>query len=254
MRQQWRLIPTMVAAGATQMAIDAWLLDQLIEGQQRPTLRFYHWSPIALSLGYHQKRWPEHWHELTWQGPPVDLVRRPTGGRAVLHQGDLTYAIAMPLVGPRQAAYRQICDALMAAWHQLKVDLRYGAAGSSYRWQANCFALATPADLVTASGYKLIGSAQLRRDRSLLQHGSMRLWPNWQLYQQVFGAAAVPTVPRPGVIPAQPDAGFLAHLEQLIQQELARSLQIEFEVAALSAAERQAIAARSGNFVIPASS
>ncbi|MEO1299948.1 MAG: lipoate--protein ligase family protein, partial [Cyanobacteria bacterium J06636_16] len=78
------------------MAVDTWLLDQLIAGQQPPTLRFYRWRPAAISLGYHQKRWPATWRALSWQDQPVDLVKRPTGGRAVLHQGDLTYAIALP--------------------------------------------------------------------------------------------------------------------------------------------------------------
>jgi len=254
MSQPWRFVPTIAAAGATQMAIDEWLLDQLIQGQQPPTLRFYRWSPIALSLGYHQKQWPESWADLCWQGQPVELVRRPTGGRGVLHQGDLTYAIAMPLMGHRQEAYRQICDALIAAWKHLGVNLRYGTTGHTYRHQANCFALATPADLVTATGYKLIGSAQLRRDRYLLQHGSIRLWPNWQLYRQVFGAAAVPAVARPAAIPEHADEGFLASLEQLIQQQLARSLQIKFAPAPLSPAERAAVEPQASQFAIPASS
>jgi lipoate---protein ligase len=88
--QQWRLMPMVRGSGALQMAIDRWLLDQCTHHKHPPTLRFYTWSPAAISLGRLQKQWPDHWHNLAWQGQPIDIVRRPTGGRAVLHAGDLT--------------------------------------------------------------------------------------------------------------------------------------------------------------------
>ncbi|HSM82971.1 MAG TPA: lipoate--protein ligase family protein, partial [Nodosilinea sp.] len=89
----WRLIPPIAAPGAVQMAIDTWLLDQHQRHGHPPTLRFYTWSPAAISLGVSQRQQiPEHWRGLRWQGQPVDLVQRPTGGRGVLHQGDLTYS------------------------------------------------------------------------------------------------------------------------------------------------------------------
>lgn len=249
-----RLIPSVTATGASQMAIDSWLLDQLINDSQPPTLRFYRWSTPTLSLGYHQRQWPQHWQHLTWQSHAVELVKRPTGGRAVLHQGDLTYAIVLPLVGRRQDAYHQICDALISAWRRLQVSLDYGSAGRSYRHQDNCFALSTPADLVTASGNKLIGSAQLRRDRYLLQHGSIQLWPDPALYQQVFGTEVVPHPHRSSSIPAQPDDEFVETLKELIQTELRAALQIEFEPQPLSVIERAEIEARSPQFAIPAGS
>ncbi|NEQ44863.1 MAG: lipoate--protein ligase family protein [Leptolyngbya sp. SIOISBB] len=254
MNRQGRLIPSMTAAGASHMAIDSWMLDQLIDDNQPPILRFYRWSTASISLGYHQKQWPQHWQHLTWQSQTVELVRRPTGGRAVLHQGDLTYAIVLPLVGKRQDAYQQICNALISAWQRLEVPLDYGTAGHSYRYQDNCFALSTPADLVTASGEKLIGSAQLRRDRYLLQHGSIQLWPEPTLYQQVFGTDAMPPQHRPSTIPAQPHDQFLETLEELIQAELMRSLQIEFTPQPLSPLEQTEIAARSARFAIPVDS
>ncbi|HEY9649888.1 MAG TPA: lipoate--protein ligase family protein, partial [Coleofasciculaceae cyanobacterium] len=75
------------------MAIDQWLLEQHRIGNHPPVVRFYTWASPTISLGYHQRRWPVFWQQLTWQGIPLDLVRRPTGGRAVLHQGDLTYMV-----------------------------------------------------------------------------------------------------------------------------------------------------------------
>ena len=183
-----RYLPAIEAPGAIQMALDAWLLAQQMAGASGPLLRFYTWSPAALSLGYHQRQWPQHWSQLPWQGHPLSLVRRPSGGRAVLHQGDLTYAIALPLNNqPRQVCYRRICDGLIAGWQQLGVDLHYGSAGRGYIHRPDCFGTATTADLVTPEGFKLVGSAQLRRDHHLLQHGSMRLGTDPQLYEAVFG-------------------------------------------------------------------
>lgn len=124
---------------------------------------------------------------------PVELVRRPTGGRAVLHQGDLTYAvIASGLKGSRLQAYETICEFLLQGWRRLGLELHYGTAGRGYADQPNCFGTATGADLVLADGTKLIGSAQLRRDEAILQHGSMRLRSDANLVAEVFGAASLP--------------------------------------------------------------
>jgi len=180
----------MAADGATQMAIDRWLFEQYTQGLHPPTLRFYTWEPIALSLGYHQRQIPDHWRSLTYQNRPVDLVRRPSGGRAVLHQGDLTYAVITSGLGPsRKAAYEKICAFLIEGWRSLGVSLHYGTAGRGYIHNPDCFGTATRADLVTDRGYKLIGSAQLRRGECILQHGSIRLHPNAALFHQVFGTA-----------------------------------------------------------------
>jgi lipoate---protein ligase len=189
-----RLIPYLSAPGAVQMQIDRWLLQEYVAGRMPPTLRFYDWSPVAISLGYHQRRYPVAWESLSWQGQPVDLVRRPTGGRAVLHQGDLTYSIITSGQGKRLAIYQQLCEFLILGWQRLGIDLSYGNQGKEYRDQPDCFATATGADLVLANGYKLIGSAQLIRDGAVLQHGSMRLQPDAQLFKLVFGTKA-PVLP-----------------------------------------------------------
>ncbi|MBD2771616.1 lipoate--protein ligase family protein [Iningainema tapete] len=185
----WRLIPLLEASGNVQMAIDRWLLEQHSCGKHPPTLRFYTWSPPAISLGYHQKKYPENWQHLFWQGKKVELVRRPTGGRAVLHQGDLTYAVIVSgLGGDRILAYQTICEFLIQGWKALGVELQYGTAGRGYIHNPNCFGTATGADLVLPDGGKLIGSAQLRRGDTTLQHGSIRLKPDADLFAQVFGA------------------------------------------------------------------
>jgi lipoate-protein ligase A len=185
---KWRLIPCIEASGQVQMAIDTWLLEQHRSHRHPPTLRFYTWSPAAISLGYHQRQFPEFWKSLTWQGKVIDLVRRPSGGRAVLHQGDLTYAVITSGLGSnRMQAYQTICEFLIQGWKQLGIELQYGEAGRGYIHNPNCFGTATGADLVTRNGVKLIGSAQLRRGEAILQHGSMRIKPDAKLFAQVFG-------------------------------------------------------------------
>lgn len=182
------------------MALDTWLLEQHAIGTMPPTLRFYSWEPIALSLGYHQRQVPEHWHDLNWQGRSLPLIRRPSGGRAVLHQGDLTYAIiGSGFPGSRMEVYQYLCEFLVRGWRSLSVPLHYGEAGRGYIHNPDCFETATGADLVMADGTKLIGSAQLRRDGVVLQHGSMRLCPDPELFQTVFGTQIrVPDLPLSG--------------------------------------------------------
>jgi lipoate-protein ligase A len=107
----------------------------------------------------------------------------------VLHQGELTYAlIASGFAASRMQAYQDVCTFLIRGWRSLGVDLAFGTARRGYIHNPNCFGTATAADLVTAEGYKLIGSAQLRRGSSLLQHGSMRLQPDAELMQKIFGS------------------------------------------------------------------
>ncbi|WP_414542258.1 biotin/lipoate A/B protein ligase family protein [Nostoc sp. CCY0012] len=197
-QQVWRLIPLLDAAGDVQMAIDRWLLEQHQSGQHPPTLRFYTWSPPAISLGYHQRQYPEFWTNLLWRGQKLDLVRRPTGGRAVLHQGDLTYAvITSGISGSRLEIYAKICEFLIQGWRSLGVELGYGTTGRGYIHNPNCFGTATGADLVLSDGTKLIGSAQLRRGEVILQHGSIRLEPDIELFSQVFGEASATSVQLP---------------------------------------------------------
>jgi len=204
----WRFVPLCAASGAVQMAIDAWLFNQYENGRHPPTLRFYTWSSPTLSLGQFQKRWPTHWHNITYRGQSLDLVRRPTGGRAVLHQGDLTYGIITSLVkGKSWAIYQEICDFLIQGWKSLGIELDYGAAKRGYIHNPSCFNTATAADLVAADGSKLIGSAQRQGKKAILQHGSMILSTDKSLFQDIFQQAAPwntslgHSQPQDGIIP-----------------------------------------------------
>lgn len=216
-KQVWRLIPYFAAAGNVQMAVDRWLLAQHELGKQLSSLRFYTWSPPAISLGYHQKQYPQFWEGLTFAGDKLDLVRRPSGGRAVLHQGDLTYAVVTSgIPGNRIQAYTKICEFLIQGWRSLGVELSYGQAGRGYIHNPNCFGTATGADLVLANGgkfngCKLIGSAQLRRGKAILQHGSMILHPNEDLFNQVFGESSLTAVELPASLDQETIINALIH-------------------------------------------
>ena len=236
----WRLIPPIETTGQIQMSIDRWLLQQHILGQIPPTLRFYTWSQPTISLGYHQRQYPEHWRSLAWD-VPIDIIKRPTGGRGVLHQGDLTYAlIGSGFVGKRVEVYQQICQFLIDGWRSIGVELQYGTAGTGYIHNPNCFGTATSADLVCADGYKLIGSAQSIESGAILQHGSMRLNPDLKLFEKVFGESIEPP-PVPILqltIPQIIDA---------LTQAAQKHFQVEFEIEPLSDREWSKIRAESSD-------
>jgi len=186
-----RWIPPLHLAGAWQMAIDAWLLDRAVGlRNQAPgcgaMLRFYTWSRPTLSLGFHQQVLEPRWLALRRTGE-LALVRRPSGGRAVLHAEELTYSLIWPQAPfRRQEAYRCTCAWLQAGFASLGLPLLFGTdrAGIS---RASCFATSTAADLIEAGGGKRIGSAQLWRRGVLLQHGSILLRPDRALWQHVLG-------------------------------------------------------------------
>lgn len=184
----WRLIPLWLGAGHWQMAIDRWLLQKCHAEGYPPVLRFYEWHPIAISLGYHQRHWPHYWHSLQVQNQPVDVVKRPTGGRAVLHDGDLSYSLVVPnQSGRRRETYTNLCQFLIEGWQSLGTTLTFGEAGRGYQRQVGCFESVTAADLVMANGEKLIGSAQAWRGQTVMQQGSMQLQVS-QLRSLVFKA------------------------------------------------------------------
>jgi lipoate-protein ligase A len=177
--------------GAWQMAIDAWLLEG-----STPAFRLYRWARPTLSLGWHQCRLEPHWCDLVRQGR-LDLVRRPSGGRAVLHGGDLTYALVWPLPqGTRSEVYGRALVWLVEAFAAMGQPLRSGSQAASLQ-RSSCFATSTVADLVQANGAKRVGSAQLWRGGHLLQHGSIQLDPCPSLWREVFGGDPPELAPLP---------------------------------------------------------
>jgi lipoate-protein ligase A len=122
----------------------------------------------------------------------LDLVRRPSGGRAVLHHRELTYALVWPgAPAQRRQAYRSACLWLQLAFSRLGLPLHWGE-GAAAMAPASCFASSSSADLVHANGAKRIGNAQLWRRGVLLQHGSILLDPDRELWRQVLGEEPPP--------------------------------------------------------------
>ena len=203
MNKQWQLVPYSEISGKLQMALDNSLLDLHSQDPQSPSiLRFYRWTPPAISLGLHQKQYPIRWNAIA-QKHNLDIVRRPSGGRAVLHQGELTYAVITraDICGDKvgefddntfgrkrshREIYEYISEFLIQGFAKLGINLSYGKAGRGYIHNPSCFSTATNADLVIADGRKLIGSAQVYRHNSVLQHGSISINPNYQLLRELF--------------------------------------------------------------------
>lgn len=170
----WRLLPDAAGDGATHMALDETLLESHRQGLTPPTLRFYSWTPPALSLGYAQPLTDVNLEACRDAG--IAVVRRSTGGRAVLHQGEFTYAVIASEGFPASVSgtYRMITEVLAQAIARLGVPADIAPGKLSRAGSASCFQSATQADLV-ALGRKLVGSAQTRREGAFLQHGSLML-------------------------------------------------------------------------------
>jgi len=178
---KWRLLLSGEADGATNMAIDEAILRAVAAGLVPPTLRCYGWRPPCLSLGRGQPAREVLVEVCERDG--VDLVRRPTGGRAILHADELTYSVVAPQWEPRVkggvlASYRRLSQGLLAGLERLGVphlraDARY-AHRDPEALSAVCFQV--PSDYeITVGGRKLVGSAQMRAAGVVLQHGAIPL-------------------------------------------------------------------------------
>ena len=205
----WRLLDTPPAPGAWNMAVDEALADSVRAGGP-PVLRVYRWSPPCLSLGRNQPSGGYDRDEIRRRG--VGVVRRPTGGRAVLHHRELTYSVAAreDALGTLRQAYAAINRALVAGMRRLGVDAQLQPAGPERAPPpslAPCFEQPVEGE-VTAGGRKLIGSAQRREGGVMLQHGSLPIHDD---------QSAVPGLMRLGAI--VPPAGAPATLAALLGRE-----------------------------------
>ena len=178
----WRLLRDGDLPGAHNMARDVALLESVSEGRGAPALRLYGWSPSCLSLGRHQGTDAADLNFCAEHG--IDVIRRPTGGRALLHHLELTYTLVAPLGQapiPRhlQEAYRLICEPLVHASRSLGVDaeLTSGEVNLQLPSPAStvpCFQAPAGGEVVVA-GRKLIGSAMRSHGGAILQHGAILL-------------------------------------------------------------------------------
>lgn len=223
------------------MAIDEALLLSCDETRQI-TLRFYGWSRPTLSLGYFQSVADVDLEECQRRG--FDWVRRPTGGRAVLHDHELTYSMIAPievLGGSVAQSHEKISRALARGLEKLGLHAEFVQSRASVKEaSAACFAAPAMVEL-TVQGKKVIGSAQMRTKKSLLQHGSIPITIDFD------ALAAVLKLPAAARLLRQKAAGladFLAReptieeLQHAFIKGFEEIFETEFRAAGLSSQER----------------
>ena len=160
MKEKWRLLKTENNTAAANMAIDRAVLVANSEGKVLPTVRFFTWKPPAISIGYFQSLEEEVDLEVC-EKLGVDYVRRMTGGGAVFHDEELTYSIVIPESHsqiPKNIieSYGRICGALMNGLKHLGIESKYA-----------------PINDIITDGKKISGSAQTRKAKTVLQHGTI---------------------------------------------------------------------------------
>jgi lipoate-protein ligase A len=193
------VLPYSTADGPAHMAMDEAMLEAAAGGESA-YLRFYGWAVPTLSLGYFQ-RMAEVRSDPRWEGRPA--VRRPTGGGAIWHHHEVTYAVAVPptspLVRPNTALYRAVHGAIAGLLAERGLQARRRGEGGPLRGNAPerpllCFTGSDPEDIV-GSGHKWVGSAQRRRDGAVLQHGSILLARSPEV-PELIGVCDVAELPR----------------------------------------------------------
>ena len=175
----WRLLITPPARGAWNMAVDESILEHIGRGDSLPTFRLYAWDPACLSLGHAQPFADVDTTRLKERG--WEVVRRATGGRAILHTDELTYSVIAPNDEPSVAgsvleSYNRLAQALLLGVKNLDlpVEMKEGKANSNSTPNPVCFEVPSAYE-ITVDGKKLIGSAQARKKEGVLQHGSLPL-------------------------------------------------------------------------------
>jgi lipoate-protein ligase A len=247
-RASWRLIIDGDLPGAHNMARDVAILEAVSEGDSQPTLRLYGWDPPCLTLGRHQGPDAADFDFCLAEG--IDIVRRPTGGRALLHDLELTYAVAAPLgtgTLPRglQEAYRLICGALVQAMRTLGVraeltggDVNLQLPGP--RSTIPCFESPAGGEVVVR-GRKLIGSAMRAHSGSILQHGAIVLDWDGGLQAGSMGLSDDSTL-RANVTTVAAELGRTAtrsEIEPVVVQAFADQFSIDLTVSGVSSPEAE---------------
>ena len=184
-----RFIPFEVRTGAENMQIDSDLLDFAIKEQlEEPIFRLYGWSPACISLGRNQKDDFLDYEFL--KSKNIDVVKRLTGGRALLHDNEITYSCICPIKYLKNGAnvtesYKEISQFLIDKFKLLGIELTLGGDKGIHTKFDYCMLISTGADLCY-EGKKFIGSAQCRKEGYILQHGSILYDYDVQLLEEIF--------------------------------------------------------------------
>ena len=184
-----RYIPFEIKTGKENMQIDSDLLDFAIENQlTEPIFRLYGWSPACVSLGRNQRE--DFIDRNLLNKYNIDVVRRLTGGRALLHDNEITYSYICPVNSIQNGenvteSYKKISKILIKCMNNLGIELHFGGTKKFRGHVDYCMLVSTGADLCF-DGRKLIGSAQFRKNGYILQHGSILYDYDKKLLKNVF--------------------------------------------------------------------
>jgi len=234
--REWRLHQDGAASGPRNMALDHALAETLEDGVA--VLRLYEWTEPTVSLGRNEPG-RELWGAGSLRHAAFRFVRRPTGGRAVLHRAELTYAAVLPeraFGGPR-AAYAAVNEALVEGLRLLGIGVTLAGASPALRPDAGpCFDAPAEGE-VTVDGGKLVGSAQARLHGALLQHGAILIEDDQTALGPTSAARPLRGLLESVTVPDVRDAveeGFRKRFTE------ARWRQADHDVRALEAADRWA--------------
>ncbi|HZY09999.1 MAG TPA: lipoate--protein ligase family protein [Bacteroidota bacterium] len=178
---KWKFLNSGFRPGRFNMEFDEFLAHRLDDGADIPLLRLYGWKPYAISLGYNQQM--EDFDLQKLQGEGIDIVRRPTGGRAIFHAHELTYCVVTKMNGQRpKEIYRFINEGLLAGLRLLGIEAELSNSTDDINQMyhdpesVNCFTSFARSEIQYREK-KLAGSAQRRYNNVILQHGSILLGP-----------------------------------------------------------------------------
>lgn len=192
MNEPFRLINYSLNDAFTNMAVDEAILASQEAGIALPTIRFYGWNPPAVSVGYFQHL-KEELNPERLKSLGIEIARRPTGGRAVFHDKEITYSLSMTVNekdGGITGTYKKIALAFMKGLSYLGIETKMAEKAEvlyedSDCRKNSCFSTATRYEL-TAGGRKIIGSAQVRKKTAFLQHGSLLIDLDENKYKEIF--------------------------------------------------------------------
>ena len=185
LKSKWYFINSGPCSPSYNMALDEALLDFHSEGEIPPVIRFYEWNPATLSIGYFQSAKKDVDFDAV-KAQNLGFVRRPTGGRAVLHESELTYSIIVTEQYPEMPAgvteaYRVLSEGLLLGFQNLGLDAYFSVPDTEEKLadlkkpkSAVCFDAPSWYELVV-EGKKVAGSAQTRQKGVILQHGAILL-------------------------------------------------------------------------------
>ena len=184
-----KLIEYMVNNGKINMETDSEILESAIKNKERePIIRFYGWSPKCVSLGRNQTF--DHININYCSKNKIDIVKRVTGGRGLLHDDEVTYSFICPIDFLRKGesiitSYKEISSAIIEGFKNIDIELELGGKKKIEATHDYCMLISTGADL-SHKGKKLIGSAQYRKQGYILQHGSVLFNYNLQIIERIF--------------------------------------------------------------------